>query len=85
MSLKDKRIKVVERTLLSNDKSLILVELENIFYLLAMDKTGVHLIDKRSDLDSNTFTSKPSGEKPDFMEHLKNSIIKRDNKSNESE
>jgi flagellar biogenesis protein FliO len=76
-ALKDRRIKVVERTLLSNDKSLILVELENIFYVLAMDKNGIHLIDKREDLTHEQFV-KEDDHGISFINQLKNSIIKRD-------
>lgn len=77
ISLKDRRIKVVERTLLSNDKSLLLVELENIFYVLAMDKNGIHLIDKREDLTHEQF-AKDEVQGISFMNQLKASIIKRD-------
>lgn len=77
ISLKDRRIKVVERTLLSNDKSLILVELENIFYVLSMDKNGIHLIDKREDLTHEQFT-KDEVQGMSFMNQLKATIIKRD-------
>lgn len=77
ISLKDRRIKVVERTLLSNDKSLLLVELENIFYVLAMDKSGIHLIDKREDLTHEQFV-KEDVKNTSFVDQLKKSIIKRD-------
>ena len=77
ISLKDRRIKVVERTLLSNDKSLLLVELENIFYVLAMDKSGIHLIDKREDLTHEQFV-KDDVKSTSFVDQLKKSIIKRD-------
>lgn len=77
ISLKDRRIKVVERTLLSNDKSLLLVELENIFYVLAMDKSGIHLIDKREDLTHEQFI-KEDVKNTSFVDQLKKSIIKRD-------
>lgn len=77
ISLKDRRIKVVERTLLSNDKSLLLVELENIFYVLAMDKNGIHLIDKREDLTHEQFV-KEDVDGLSFVNLLKKSIIKRD-------
>ncbi len=77
ISLKDRRIKVVERTLLSNDKSLLLVELENIFYVLAMDKSGIHLIDKREDLTHEQFV-KEDVQGKSFVNQLKRSIIKRD-------
>ncbi|MBE0450157.1 MAG: FliO/MopB family protein [Clostridia bacterium] len=77
ISLKDRRIKVVERTLLSNDKSLLLVELENIFYVLSMDKNGIQLIDKREDLTHEQFV-KDEVQGLSFMNQLKASIIKRD-------
>ncbi|MBM7560597.1 flagellar biosynthetic protein FliO [Fusibacter tunisiensis] len=78
MSLKGRKIRVLERTLLSNDKSLVLVELENIFYLLAVDKTGIHVVDKRDDLDPMDFQRKSTVEELSFVKQLKESIQKRE-------
>ncbi len=78
ISLKDKNIKVLERVALSNDKYIILVELENIFYLIGIDKQGMTVIDKRDDLSLDMFIGKAES-MGSFSEQLKSSILKRKN------
>ncbi|MDN5351459.1 MAG: Flagellar biosynthesis protein FliO [Clostridiales bacterium] len=70
IALKGRRVKIVERVPLSNDKSLILVELGNIFYLIAVHKTGIVLLDTRTDLpDLSDAVSEP-----DFLDRLKTAL-----------
>ncbi len=78
VSLKDRKIKVLERVALSSDKYLLLVELENFFYLIGVDKNGMHIIDKRDDLNVDDFIKEESGNQLNFMEVLKNSMNKKD-------
>jgi len=85
ISLKDRNIKVLERTALSNDKYIILIELENIFYLLGVDKNGIQVIDKRDDLELDTFITKAEKSSVSFSALLKSSMAKKDHKHDESE
>jgi flagellar biogenesis protein FliO len=85
ISLNDRNIKVLERTALSNDKYIILVELENIFYLLGVDKNGIHVIDKRDDLELDTFIPKAGKPNASFSALLKSSMAKKDSKHDDSE
>ncbi len=82
ISLKDRRIKLHERLPLSNDKYLILIELENIFYLVACDKNGYTVIDKRDNLDFSRFDI-PQESHQDFLQVMKRVIKKEENKSKE--
>ncbi|MBS7528409.1 flagellar biosynthetic protein FliO [Fusibacter paucivorans] len=85
ISLKDRNIKVLDRTALSNDKYIVLVELENIFYLLGVDKNGITLIDKRDDLSTEMFLRSNRQENNDFAAILKSSIGKRKQKDNDAD
>ncbi|MDK2865865.1 MAG: Flagellar biosynthesis protein FliO [Clostridiales bacterium] len=85
ISLKDRNIKVLDRTALSNDKYIVLVELENIFYLLGVDKNGITLIDKRDDLSTEMFLKNNHRENSDFAAILKSSIGKRKQKDNDAD
>lgn len=49
-NLSNKTIKIVERISLTSDKSIAIIEISGIYYILSMDKNGVTLIDKREDL-----------------------------------
>ncbi len=80
--MKDRRIKLHERLPLSNDKYLILIELENIFYLVACDKNGYTVIDKRDNLDFSRFDI-PQESHQDFLQVMKRVIKKEENKSKE--
>lgn len=79
ISLKERNIKVIDRIALSNDKFLLLVELENIFYFMAMDKNGFYLLDKRNDLDLENYLKDNKDIQINFVEQLKSSIEKRKN------
>jgi flagellar biogenesis protein FliO len=85
ISLKDRNIKVLERVALSNDKYIILVELENIFYLLGVDKNGMTLIDKRDDLSIEQILKGKNQESKDFATVFKSSIGKRKHEDNDAE
>lgn len=84
ISLKDRNIKVLDRIALSNDKYIVLVELENIFYLIGIDKSGMTVIDKRDDLDIERFMGSDSKSKPDFSTILKSSIGKGKQKDHDA-
>ena len=85
ISLKDRNIKILDRIALSNDKYIVLVELENIFYLLAVDKNGITVIDKRDDLSIDTFLKSHLDVKQDFSAILKTSLNKRKAKDHNAE
>lgn len=76
-------IKVVERIAISNDKFIYLVELDQIFYLIGSDKSGMTVIDKREHLNIETSKS-IEPQTGAFFEQLKSSIIKRENKAQEA-
>lgn len=78
ISLKDRRIKVLERVALSNDKFLLLVELENIFYFIGIDRNGMYVIDKREDLEIKDFLPEEGKAQERFLEILKSSMQKKD-------
>lgn len=49
--------RIVERIYLSPQASLMVVELQGVYYLFSLDKSGVHLIDKREDWVVSTHAS----------------------------
>lgn len=81
ISLKDRKVKVLERVALSNDKFLLLVELENIFYFIGIDKNGMYLMDKRDDLKIESFLKDEQVLNSKFSEHLERFLIKKDKKN----
>ncbi|MBF4691739.1 flagellar biosynthetic protein FliO [Fusibacter ferrireducens] len=81
ISLKDRKVKVLERIPLSNDKFLLLVELENIFYFIGIDKNGMYLMDKRDDLDVEQFIKGEQVLNSKFSEYLEKFLIKKDKKN----
>ncbi|MGB3367878.1 MAG: flagellar biosynthetic protein FliO [Acidaminobacteraceae bacterium] len=50
-SMQGKNMKVVEKLSLSMDKSLILVTISNVYYVLYLDKQGCTMIDKLENLE----------------------------------
>lgn len=46
IGIKGKNIKVVEQVVLSNDKRLLIVSLNNKYYFLSSDKNNINLLDK---------------------------------------
>lgn len=50
-SMQGKNLKVVEKLTLSIDKSLILVTISNVYYILYVDKQGCTMIDKLEDIE----------------------------------
>lgn len=50
-SISNKNLKFIEKLPLSVDKSLVLVQLENHFYLMYIGKNGAQLIDKLDSLE----------------------------------
>ncbi len=52
-SVSNKNLKFIEKLPLSVDKSLVLVQLENHFYLMYVGKNGAQLIDKLDSLELN--------------------------------
>jgi len=50
-SMQGKNMKVVEKLSLSMDKSLILVTISNVYYVLYVDKQGCTMIDKLEDIE----------------------------------
>lgn len=81
ISLKDRKVKVLERIALSNDKFLLLVELENIFYFIGIDKNGMYLMDKRDDLKVENFIKDEQILNSKFSEHLERFLVKKDKKN----
>ncbi|MDK2917400.1 MAG: flagellar protein FliO/FliZ [Candidatus Petromonas sp.] len=55
----NKNIKFVEKFPLGVDKSLVLIQLDNNFYLIFINKNGAQLIDKIDSLKLNEPVSKP--------------------------
>lgn len=49
-NLSNRNLKIIDQISLTSDKSIAIVEIGGIHYILAMDKNGVYLIDKREDL-----------------------------------
>ncbi len=83
ISLKDRKVKVLERIALSNDKFLLLVELENIFYFIGIDKNGMYLMDKRDDLNIETFLKGEQESNNKFAEQLERLLVKKDKKNDD--
>jgi len=54
----NRNIKIIERTFLGNDRTLLLYELEKVYYLMYIHKNGATLIDKRTDLESLSYVKK---------------------------
>ncbi|GAU79862.1 hypothetical protein F3D3_4527 [Fusibacter sp. 3D3] len=79
--MKDRKVKVLERVALSNDKFLLLVELENIFYFIGIDKNGMYLMDKRDDLKVESFIKEEQILNHKFSEHLERFLVKKDKKN----
>lgn len=50
-SMQGKNMKVVEKLTLSMDKSLILVTISNVYYVLYVDKQGCTMIDKLENIE----------------------------------
>ena len=46
IGIKGKNIQVIERVMLSNDKQLLIVKLNDKYYFLSSDKNNVNLLDK---------------------------------------
>ena len=50
-AMQGKNMKIIEKLTISMDKSLILVSISNLYYILYVDKQGCTLIDKIEDLE----------------------------------
>jgi len=59
-------IKVIERVVLGSDRTLLLYEMDTVYYLMYIHKNGAVLIDKRSDL--NLIKGNLANQKLDFSE-----------------
>lgn len=70
-------MKVIERISISRDKSIILVELDGIHYLIGSDKNNMVLLDKREDLNIE-HPQKIEIHSGAFFEQLKNKIKKNE-------
>lgn len=81
LTFKEKNIKVVERVALSSDKYLYLIELDQVYYLVSSDKSGMSLIDKREHLNIET-TKRQEPQTGAFFDQLKSSILKRESDKN---
>ena len=78
----NKNIKIIERTILGNDRTLLLYSLDGVYYLMYVHKNGATLIDKRTDI---TLLKNQSGDsKMEFSEILKK-ISNKDKGSNKDE
>jgi len=78
---KNTNIKVVERIAISNDKFIYLIELDQMFYLIGSDKSGMTVIDKREHLNiENSKVIEPHTGA--FFEQLKTSILKKESEKN---
>jgi len=83
-ALKDKNIKILDRVSLSTDKNILLIELENVFYLIGVDKNGMYLIDKRDDIDLNRYFKETESDNGSlFSSKLKEALKKKDTDSND--
>ncbi len=72
-------INVVQTTGMLGGKSFVLIEVQGIYYLLAMDKNNIVLIDQYTDFKKHEQTTPES----DFLNQLKASLLRRENKNKE--
>lgn len=65
-----KNMKVIEKLSLSIDKSLFLVSISNIYYVLYIDKQGCTKIDKLEDIDIKEIKSSEPNQNKDVFSKL---------------
>ncbi|MCA0384172.1 MAG: flagellar biosynthetic protein FliO [Firmicutes bacterium] len=75
--VREKNIKVIERVAISNEKSIYLFLLDGIYYLVASDKSGMTLLDKREHLNLEP-SKKIEPQSGAFFEQLKSALIKNE-------
>lgn len=77
-NLINRNMKVVDRISLTSDKSLAIVEIGGIHYIVSMDKNGIQLIDKREDLELTATETKDIAETKIFklLKQTQNKVSK---------
>lgn len=75
VKVRSNNMKVIERISISKDKSILLIELDGIHYLIGSDRNNLSLLDKREDLKI-VHPQKIELQSGAFLEHLKNKVKK---------
>lgn len=75
VKMRSHNMKVIERISLSKDKSILLIELEGIHYLIGSDRNNIVLLDKRDDVKI-VHPQKIDLQSGAFLEHLRRKVNK---------